>query len=659
MAASITVHSVLDKISKDHLECPLCTNRFIDPTMLDCLHSFCFTCLKKLHQQDPNNSTPLCPLCRKKTTLQDNMVDSLPKDFKLNALVDEFTVQEQLMEGHTSKVKCQACKDGENTAIARCVDCDYFLCQDCQNAHQRFPITKSHQVYMLTKLHSGEVTYMYRSKIREYIPKCGKHSDQTLNIYCNTCQKLECTTCTVLDHANPKHDLIGIPEALDKCKQEVTQLVANAEKCKADIQTAIEQASESRKKLEASYAETNIKISQKAAKEIAKITKQEKQLKQEAESVYKDRVQTFETAEANNRKQVTQVKHKLDEVNQFMTQASSHEILDFKLKLIDNLDELTKKHGETVSDRLSFLEFEEGKSSVGRLVLEDEQQHLAETQAKTRKTILTKQMWKLKESFSEFEFVARSVAAFSTNEIVVLDTINNALFALKPKFAAHKSQSIFYPQRLQVKGLTKPKAVAVNNSDHLIVLDNLDVKAFNRKYKPLYQFQLSIRDFSPSRLAVDEHNLIAVSYSKKQMISLYDPDGFLITALSTPDSVNYLTFYKEQIIYSNTDDYNLHSVDYKGGEVFSVDIDQSESCYGICCDKDGSIFVDQYTTMKNDRICQYTPDGKYIGCVIEDCGSSYDITVTPSGHLVVAATDSVKIYESVSEQDKTPLNGLE
>ncbi|XP_071790945.1 E3 ubiquitin-protein ligase TRIM71-like [Asterias amurensis] len=371
MAASITVHSVLDKISKDHLECPICTNRFINPTMLDCLHSFCFTCLKELHQQDPNNSILLCPLCRKKTTLEDNKVDSLPKDFKLNALVDEFTVQEQLMEGHGSEVKCQAC-ERDHTAVSRCIDCEHFVCQDCQQSHQNMAILKSHQIYSLAQLQSGVVTY--RSKIREYIPKCGKHSDQTLSIYCNTCQKLECTTCTILGHANQRHDFTGVPEALDKCKNEIAELVAKAEKCKADIQTAIEQASESRKKLESSYAETNLKISQKAAKERARITEEEKQLKQEAESVYKDRVQTFETAEATNTKQVTQVEHKLDEVNQFMTQASTHEILDFKLKLINNLKELTKKQGEIASDRLSFLGFKEGERSVGRLVLKDEQQ---------------------------------------------------------------------------------------------------------------------------------------------------------------------------------------------------------------------------------------------------------------------------------------------
>ncbi|XP_071789581.1 uncharacterized protein [Asterias amurensis] len=632
MATSITVHSVLDKISKDHLECPICTNRFINPTMLDCLHSFCFTCLKDLHQQDPNNSILLCPLCRKKTTIEDNKVDSLPKDFKLNALVDEFTVQEQLIEGHGSEVKCQACKKNQ-TAVSRCIDCEHFICQECQQAHQQLTILESHKIYTLAQLQSGVVTY--RSKIRKYIPKCGKHSDQTLNIYCNTCQKLECTTCTILDHANQLHDPIGIPEALDKCKQEVAELVAKAEKCKVDIQTAMEQASESRKKLDSSYAETNMKISKKAAMERAKINKEEKQLKQEAESVYKDRVQTFETAEATNTKEVTQVEHKLDEVNQFMTQASSHEILDFKLKLINNLDELTKRQGEIVSDRLSlFLEFEEGERSVGRLVLEDKQQ-IPE--------------WNLKESFSQFGFTnlerARFVAAFSDNEIVVLDTEHNALFALKSQLAANKSQSTHCPQRLKVKGLTKPTALTVDNNDHLYVIDNLEVKVFNRKYEPFHQFQLDVRvDFPPSCLAVDEINLIAVGYSKGQKISLYTPNGYLMRTFSTPAEVDYLTFYKQWILHSSTEDNYLHSVDYQGGKVFSVDTDQSERSFGLCCDKDGSIFVAQYDGCLHNRICQYSPDGKYIGCVIEDCGDAFDITFTPSGNLVEAADESVNIY---------------
>ena len=40
MAANIIVESVLGKISKDHLECPVCMNIYTQPKLLDCLHSF-------------------------------------------------------------------------------------------------------------------------------------------------------------------------------------------------------------------------------------------------------------------------------------------------------------------------------------------------------------------------------------------------------------------------------------------------------------------------------------------------------------------------------------------------------------------------------------------------------------------------------------------
>ncbi|XP_033627072.1 E3 ubiquitin-protein ligase TRIM71-like [Asterias rubens] len=370
MAARITVHSVLGKISKDHLECPICTNRFINPTMLDCLHSFCFTCLKELHQQDPNNSILLCPLCRKKTTLEDNKVDSLPKDFKLNALVDEFTVQEQLLEGQRSEVKCQAC-DKDHTAVSRCIDCEHFICQECQQAHQGMTILKYHKIYTLAQLGSGAVKY--RSKIRDYVPKCEKHSDQSLNIYCNTCQKLECTTCTLLDHRNFKHDLVGIPEALDKCRQEVSEMVVKAKKRKADFQIDMAQAVHSQKKLKTAFSKTKIKIFEKASAEVTKITEEEKKLQREARRIYKDRIQTFETAEDRNDEEVNLADQELDEVDRVMTQGSPHEILRLKQKLLKNLDELTKRRRQKTPIKKSFLDFKEGVGLVGRLVLDEEQ----------------------------------------------------------------------------------------------------------------------------------------------------------------------------------------------------------------------------------------------------------------------------------------------
>ena len=519
MAANITVESVLGKISKDHLECPVCMNIYTQPKLLDCRHSFCLICLQELRdRQDKDNRMLTCPVCRHVTILTEKEVAGLSNDFKLSALVEEVTLQEKLLQGQGSEITCQACDEG-NKAISRCMDCDHFLCQECQRAHERMAVMKSHQIYTLAQLRSGEITY--KSKLRDFTPKCETHTDQNISLYCKTCEKLVCLMCSVLDHVNPKHSLVGLPEALDKCKQDVAQLVAKVEKSKTELNNALSETEKSRKKLDSMFADTNKKISRKADKEVTRIREEERKLKQEAEKIYKDRVKTFETAVTKNSQVVNQSVNKLDEVNRLMDQASRCEILALQQKLIHYLKELTEIQPEKVSDRLSFMDFEEGERSLGRLVLEDKSNiELKATAGVSSRlgSMCLKEKWALVTDIKTFgskhtQFKqAYDVAAFSNNEIVVADSKHKLLITLSPE---NKPQSTVTSQILPIKCLTHPRCVAVNRDDQLIVLDSPAVKIFNKKYQLLHQFTPGRgSDSKPSCLAVDDNNLIAVGYAK-------------------------------------------------------------------------------------------------------------------------------------------------
>ncbi|XP_038054656.1 E3 ubiquitin-protein ligase Midline-1-like [Patiria miniata] len=205
------------------------------------------------------------------------------------------------------------------------MDCDHFLCQECQKAHGRMTAMKSHKIYTLAELRSGEI--VYKSKLREEVPKCDEHPDQNLNVYCNSCEQVICTTCSVLDHE--KHSLTGLPEAVEKCKKKVTEMVQNSERRKTELSTTIEEMLKSRKDLDTMFANTQKKISKKAQQEItklkqevAKIKKEEQKLLKETNTIYEDKLKAFEAVQATNRKEVTQTEHKLEEVNQLMNQAS-------------------------------------------------------------------------------------------------------------------------------------------------------------------------------------------------------------------------------------------------------------------------------------------------------------------------------------------------
>ncbi|XP_038054660.1 E3 ubiquitin-protein ligase TRIM63-like [Patiria miniata] len=168
---------------------------------------------------------------------------------------------------------------------------------------------KSHKIYTLAQLRSGEI--VYKSKLREDIPQCGNHPDQNLNVYCNTCQQVICTPCSVLDHA--KHSLIGLPVAFEKCQKKVKELVARVGKSKTKLNNTIEKTCKSRKKLNTMFANTKKKITEKANQEVAKIRQEEQKLLKETDRIYQKRVTTFDAAQANNSKDVTQTEHKLEE----------------------------------------------------------------------------------------------------------------------------------------------------------------------------------------------------------------------------------------------------------------------------------------------------------------------------------------------------------
>ncbi|XP_022103863.1 uncharacterized protein LOC110986358 [Acanthaster planci] len=659
-----TAQSVLEKISQGHLECSICSDRFREPKVLDCLHSFCLKCLQRLRQsQHPQDVELECPICRRKTTIKGDICD-LPTDFKLSALVDEVNMQETLLEGQRSEIKCQAC-DEENQALSRCMDCDHFLCKECQRAHKRMISMKSHTIYTLAQLQSGEVTY--KSKIREYTPKCMKHPDQSLSIYCTECKKLVCTTCAILDH--DKHPRIGLPEALDKCKQDIANISEKAERNKTKLKAYISEVDKTDKDIKTMYENTSKKISIKADMEVAKIREkieqirgEQSKLKQEADTIFKDRAKVLETTRATNVSHVTMIENKLEEVNRFVAQASCYEILDFSEKLLHNLGAVIAEGQPKILPHCmsSFMDFEEGTGrSLGKLVLKDEKTLKSDVTAPRSQT---SKRWELKTEITTYGHqnqnlvLADEIGSLSNNEMVVLERGKNKLITFRERE--------LYPnvisEELQLEGLRKPSHVSVNSDDEIIVLDGTTVKIFNIEKKPcLHQFQPGEETNStPTCLAVEGGDVIAVGYRDKEQISLHRRDGTLIRRLRAPMIGDNLTLLRKQqqlisIIYSiNTEvDGKLLSVDCYGRIVFAVDIPSNIQgpwhANGLCCDKDGYIYVTIHGKPLQGEIQQFDPNGHYIGCVLDKCGYPGDITFTPAGELVLATWDSIKVYHQV------------
>ncbi|XP_038059759.1 E3 ubiquitin-protein ligase TRIM71-like [Patiria miniata] len=618
---------VLGKIGERHLECSICSTRFNAPKFLDCLHTFCFNCLQNLRQgEDPQGVKLKCPLCRRETILGKNGVEDLPTNLTLSALVEEFTVQEQLLKGQGSEIKCQSC-DEQKHASSFCVECCHFLCQDCYRAHERLAITKSHKTYTMAQLQSGEVAY--KSKLRKE-PKCDKHVDQNLNVYCKTCETLICTTCSVLKHE--KHSRTEISKTFEECKQKIAKLMTEGEEKKATLSNAHVCIVKSRQKLDSMFEATIEKISQKADKEVARIRKMEQgtreteqKLKKEAEEIYEDRVQRFETTINSNKEQIKEVEQTLDEVYKIMKEEIQTQILDLQAKLFQNLKELIKKQSKTVPEKLHFIDFQErDEKTLGRLFLKDE--------------------WRLEKQMA---YETNSVAGFS-NEVVTVERYQGKLVSHVP---TSNPQSPFLFRKLEIPDLRRPQQVAVNRLDQLIIINGRVVKTFNREYQLLHQFQLeSGFNHRPTCLAVDDNNQIAVGYQVMQEISLHRSYGTLLKKLPAPGISDQLAISNQHLIYIKLYEGKMVALDYNGNKAFEVDVKGPKS---VCCDSQGNIYILVSTPhIDQQNIKIFSPDGQKMGYLPvsnTDDLPRYALCMafTPSGDLVIGTYDMLRIFQRV------------
>ena len=118
--------------------CGICKEKYKQPKVLHCLHSFCMGCLEKsLLESGPTQIT--CPTCKQVTRLTTaGGVNELP----LDAVICNLMEMEAIC---AMQVICTSCKSVEN-AVARCSDCSNFLCPNCVTAHNYMRCFEKHKV---------------------------------------------------------------------------------------------------------------------------------------------------------------------------------------------------------------------------------------------------------------------------------------------------------------------------------------------------------------------------------------------------------------------------------------------------------------------------------------------------------------------------------
>ncbi|XP_066298748.1 tripartite motif-containing protein 2-like [Branchiostoma lanceolatum] len=219
-----------DDFDDQFLTCPVCMLHFRDPKVLPCLHTFCKGCLEEWGtKQQPLE----CPTCRTQVSLPDQGVDGLRTNFYVNNLLDFAAAK----KGAEPGVPCQVCEGNVEGSKSWCTDCAMLLCESCMAMHRMIPATRDHELVLQEAMKAKDGVDSFQRKRH-----CDKHKNQELVFYCESCNALVCTACTVIDHRPGKdHNPVEIATVAQKKKEKLQELLQGIDPRLKEIQSSLEE----------------------------------------------------------------------------------------------------------------------------------------------------------------------------------------------------------------------------------------------------------------------------------------------------------------------------------------------------------------------------------------------------------------------------------
>ncbi|XP_051898862.1 transcription intermediary factor 1-beta-like isoform X3 [Pristis pectinata] len=207
--------------------CGVCRGRLRErqPRLLPCLHSVCKGCL---HGGLSAGASPqaegliCCPVCRQQCYIKD--------------IIENYFLRDtgELDTGSNKKVS-QVCTSCEDNAVSSsfCVECAEWLCDACVEAHQRVKFTKDHT---MSKKNPGLTDGRTNCERPIF---CSIHRQETLKLFCETCDTLTCRDCQLLTHKDHRYQFLE--EAIKNQKMTLENLVKKLTEKKNQLQVTTKQ----------------------------------------------------------------------------------------------------------------------------------------------------------------------------------------------------------------------------------------------------------------------------------------------------------------------------------------------------------------------------------------------------------------------------------
>lgn len=328
-----------------NIRCGLCHETFVNPKVLPCLHTFCQFCLERNQE---HTDKLICPRCQQECTLTAKGVAALLPDFAVKSVIEALD---------DPKVHCTSCKSQTSNAVARCYDCNHYLCPNCVMAHQFMHCFEGHRVMTLpTDAVKDESKNGLGSPTEKIVP-CPRHKLEALKYFCRTCNVPVCKECTMIDHPANLHECEHLSEVGSKQVEILNQTIQESKAKATDIRNMLKTLEHSSGRLQVQYHKAQNEINDTFQFYRSMLEERKQELLKELESVFSAKQMSLSVFSQKATETVDKIYNACEFYERLTKHASTVECLMFK-KLIDSkLQGLTSFTGDANIQTVYDLEF--------------------------------------------------------------------------------------------------------------------------------------------------------------------------------------------------------------------------------------------------------------------------------------------------------------
>ena len=610
------IKTFLDNIY-EHVCCPVCMNRFTNPKLLPCLHTFCLHCLQRIQATSGIRDAILCPECRRNFTIPGNGdLNTLPTNFRLNSLLDALPAT----ECKTSGVKCENCEKTRQQS-AYCFTCCSFWCDDCLPFHNGIRTNKEHHVLALKDFRDEDF-----ENILKQPPFCAKHEEK-LKFFCQLCETTICYSCAVIDHEG--HAKIDLEDAAKERKLRIVGAVEFKKRKAQNKVTRIAKLGESCIQVQREAARIKSDIQKFTNNLIAAIEAKMNKIFDEVEMKAKQCLEHLRGKRREIEGEMKKDQTAIEKSEMILKRSTSAQIMQPN----DFLDELFREEGEQ-EDTVDF----NGEQVIDFYFQRNEELF---HDVYARQLGFLKRKTSSKESTVDGKGISEGTVGLKAEIVVktrniqgkqVYDENNHVTMEIrnheghdcstKPQIYDNKDGSYkisyFAKERGTCQASVKVDGQHVRGSPFKTELKP-------RLFKPVSFFgkQGSADGMfnRPVGIAVNDKDEIAVTDLNNHRIQIFKSDGTNLRSFGIEGNLlgqfkhpRGIAFYKNNIIVSDTDNHRIQIFDDQGhyldkfGEEGKLN-HQLDRPVGLSIDSDGNIIVADFD---NNLIKIFTLDGRFL-----------------------------------------------